>query len=186
MIELIDSVKHTDDPGESEAVTGQTSSGCDAEGLRWAWPIRVGDCRFNIWETKWTTGEHEIVLAREVVQATMPVSVTNLMARRRANVEMVRGIEFMSVRRVDPDVNHWPRFSNCSEEDLQYLVPERSEELLSALGYLGSTSRMDGLGASGRNRHQLIAMFRPDSRAAQVGFYVLTRLVPTFRHAGIL
>jgi len=186
MIELIDAVKHADDPGDSEAVIGRTSSGCDAEGRRWGWQLCVGICEFNIWETKWSTGEHEIVLAREVVQVSMPVSVTNLMARRRANIEKARDFEFMSVRRVDPDPNHWPRFSNCSEEDLLSLVPKGPMELLSVMGYLGSATRMDGLGATGRNRHQLIAMFRPDSRAAQVGFYVLTRLMPTLRRAGIL
>jgi len=186
MIELLPSVLYAARPSEAEAVSGRTSSRDEAVGRRWSWELRVGDSEFAVWETVWSTGERELVLASQVMQASTPVSVANLMARRRALIEAGRDIEYMSARRVDPDADGWPRFSNCSENDLQVLIPQYSRAVLQELGYQGCATRMEVLGVSGPRRDQLLGVFKPGSRSAEVGFYVLTRLAPTFQHAGLL
>jgi hypothetical protein len=185
-IRLQPSVRLADQPSDLETISGRTSSRLESTGQRSKWNLRLGDAEFAVWETFWRTGEREIVLAKDVVEASTPVSVSNLMARRRALVESAGNNEYMSARRVDPDDRGWPRFSNCSEGDLALLIPAEADHLLRGMGYRGAATRFELLNASDRNRNQLVGAFAPGSRAAQVGFYVLTRVVPTFHHAGLI
>ncbi len=158
----------------------------ESSGQRSTWDLRLGTADFAVWETCWRTGERELVLAKETIEASTPVSVSNLMARRRALVESAGENEYMSARRVDPDDRDWPRFSNCTDYDLAALIPPEADDTLRRMGYRGTATRFELLNASDRNRHQLVGLFAPGSRAAQVGFYVLTRAVPTFQRAGII
>jgi hypothetical protein len=186
MIELFEGLSYSATPTGPEVVSGTTSSREVAEGRRWSWGLRVQNLQYAIWETLWSTGERELVLADQDVTAATPISVAKLMSRRRALVESVRDLEYVSARQVFPDADGWPRFSNCSENDLRNLIPTDARAVLEQHGYLGHDTRASVLGSAGPNRNQLLGLFDPGSRAGAVGFYVLSRLVPTFRDAGIL
>lgn len=186
MIDLLPSVKIADMPVEKTEVEGHTASRVESDGERWSWPLTAGGFNLTIWQTRWRTGEQELVLAKHEVEASTPVMIVNLMGRRRALVESARDFEYMSARRVDPDSTGWPRFSNCSEDDLGFLIPSVAEDVLGVLGYRGSASRLELFNATDRNRNQRVALFRPGANAAEVGFYVLTRIVPTLAQAGVV
>lgn len=186
VIELLEGVSFSDAPTGPAAVSGTTSSRESAEGRRWSWELRVRSLRYVVWETLWSTGERELVLADQDVTAETPISVAKLMSRRRALVESVRDLEYVSARQVLPDADGWPRFSNCCENDLRNLIPTDARAVLEQHGYLGHDTRASVLGSTGPNRNQLLGLFDPGSRVGAVGFYVLSRLIPTFRDAGIL
>jgi hypothetical protein len=186
MIELLPLVKIADEPADKINVEGHTSSRVESEGERWSWALRAGESSLTVWQTFWRIGEHELVLAKHEVEASTPVIVLNLMARRRAPIELANDFEYMSARRVDPDSTGWPRFSNCSEYDLSSLIPAGAEKVIGMLGYRGSASRLKVFDATDRNRNQRVGLFHPGSHAAQVGFYVLSRIVPTLRQAGVV
>jgi hypothetical protein len=185
MIELLAGISYAAEPGSPESISGNTASREPAEGRRWTWEVLLGGAPFAIWETLWSTGERELVFADRDVTSTTPVSVAKLMSRRRASIEGVRDMEYIAARKVLPDSDDWPRFSNCTESDMQYLVPPTAAEVLHRLGYIGHDTRAAVLEATGPNRNQLLALFRPGSRAANVGFYLLSRVAPTFRKAGL-
>jgi hypothetical protein len=186
LIDLLPGVSYARNPSDPESVSGSTASGDTAEGRRWSWELRIGDLPFAIWESLWSTGERELVLADQEVTSATPVSVCKLMSRRRALIEQGPNVLYVAARQVLPDADEWPRFSNCSEADLDRLIPPHAAAVLSRLGYLGYGTRADVLGSTARNRSQILGLFRPDSRAATVGFYILTRVLPTFRKAGML
>lgn len=186
MIELLPMVKTACEPADKIAVEGVTSSRVESEGERWSWALRAGEFNLSVWQTFWRTGEQELVLAKHEVEASTPVMIVNLMARRRALIELANDFEYMTARRVDPDATGWPRFANCSGDDLSALIPAGAEDVLASLGYRGSASRLELFDATDRNRHQRLGLFLPGSQAAEVGFYVLTRIVPTLRQARII
>ncbi len=186
MIDLLAGISYSAEPGSPETISGNTVSREMAEGRRWTWAVLLGGAEFAIWETLWSTGERELVLADQEVTATTPISVAKLMSRRRAVVEAARDIEYIAARQVLPNSDEWPRFSNCTESDMEYLIPPTAAAVLRRLGYIGHDSRAAVLEATGRNRNQLLGLFRPGSRAATVGFYLLSRVAPTFREAGLL
>ncbi len=157
-----------------------------AVGRRWTWWLDAEGLQLAVWETQWSTGERDVVLGSQELEGSMPLMVAKLMSRRRALVEGSEQFEFMSARRVDPDSDGWPRFSACTHQDIQELVPPHAEAQIRALGYLGVISRQEALNADGPNRRQLIARFVPGARVASVSFYALTRIVPTLRRAGFL
>ena len=186
MIELLRGILCEGEPIGPESVSGTTPSRDRAEGRRWAWPLQIGNMPFAVWETLWSTGERELVLADQVVTAATPVSVAKLMSRRRALVEAAADVDYIAARQVLPDADDWPRFSNCTEADLNQLIPPHAMAALTSIGYLGLGARSDVLGSTGPNRNQILGLFRPGSRAGAVGFYTLTRIAPTFRKAGLL
>ena len=101
-------------------------------------------------------------------------------------MERALAFDYMSARRVDPDIEGWPKFSACTASDIAGLMPQATERTLRAIGYQGTATRHEALGSTGPNRNQFVAMFAPESRTAEMGFYVLTRVVPTLLSAGIL
>jgi hypothetical protein len=167
-------------------VSGNTSTGASAVGKRWIWPLSLPQLNLAIWETLWSTGEREFVLADQEATPVMPLPLVKLMSRRRAGLERRPDFEFMSARRVDPDSKGWPRYSNCRPEDIDQLLPPSVRRLLLELGLIDVVSRESGLEATGPNRNQLIGRFRPSSSNAVVCFYVLTRVVPTLRQSDLL
>lgn len=167
-------------------ISGRTISGLESVGNRWNWTLRLPTVDLIVWETLWVSGERELVLANQEVDPRLPLALSKLMSRRRAGLESADNFDFMSARRVDPDADGWPKHSNCRASDLVELIPPRTEEVLSDIGYLGCSTREETLGASGPNRNQLIGRFRPESRTATTGFYALTRVIPTLRHTRIL
>lgn len=185
-VELLEGFEIETEPSMPDAVVGRTPSREEAVGRRWTWLISAGGVSLSLWETQWSTGERDVVLADQDLERSTSVLVTKLMSRRRALVERHDKFDYMSARRVDPDSEGWPKFSACTVLDLDRLVPPVAAERLGQLGYLGASSRLDVLGATGPNRQQLVAMFSPDARSAAVGFYSLTRVVPTLIKAGIL
>ncbi len=174
------------EPSSVEGVEGRTPSRQEAVGRRWHWGISATGIPLILWETQWSTGERDLVLGDQDLAHPAPVIVTKLMSRRRALIERRAEFDYMSARRVDPDLDGWPKFSACSALDIACLVPDEADKRLRALGYMGCASRFDTLGATGPNRQQLVAMFVPDARAAAVGFYALTRVVPTLTKAGMV
>lgn len=167
-------------------VSGTTSTGAAAVGKRWIWPLRLPQLDLAIWETLWSTGEREFVLADQEATPVMPLPLVKLMSRRRAGLERRPDFEFMSARRVDPDSKGWPRYSNCRSEDLGQLLPLGVRQVLHDLGLLDVVTRESALEATGPNRNQFIARFRPSTSDAVVCFYVLTRLAPTLRYTRLL
>lgn len=139
-----------------------------------------------LWETQWSTGERELVLANQEVPSVTPVMLAKLMSRRRALLESTPSFDYVSARRVDPDTEDWPRFSSCSRVDLNQLVPSSALESLTSGGLLGFESRQAALGSSGPNRGQLIAMFEPGAHWAAMGFHVMTRVRLTLVKCALL
>lgn len=185
-VELLDGFELETEPSSAESVDGRTPSREVAVGRRWTWEIAASGISLALWETQWSTGEREVVLADQDLGGSTPVIMTKLMSRRRALVERRPEFDYVSARRVDPDSEGWPKFSACTPLDVSRLVPSNAHQALSALGYLGTGTRLELLDATGPNRQQLVAMFTPDARAAAVGFYSLTRVVPTLTRAGML
>ena len=185
-VELLDGLALLLEPSAAESIDGRTPSRQVAVGRRWSWEVEASGVSLSLWETQWSTGEREIVLADQDLGVATPVVLTKLMSRRRALVERRPEFDYMSARRVDPDSEGWPKFSACTSVDIAQLVPASAAQALSSLGYIGTGSRLHFLDATGPNRLQLIAMFAPEARAAAVGFYSLTRVVPTLVRAGML
>lgn len=185
-VELLDGFELETEPTDPVSLEGRTPSREDAVGRRWTWRVAADGVRLSLWETQWSTGERELVLADQNLSCPTPVMLGKLMSRRRALVERRATFDYMSARRVDPDAEGWPKFSACTKDDVSRLVPDVAERTLRTLGYLKTASRLEALVATGPNRNQLVALFEPDSRAAAVGFYSLTRVVPTLTRAGML
>lgn len=170
----------------SKPVSGATSTGATAVGKRWIWPLSLPQLNLAIWETLWSTGEREFVLADQEATPIMPLPLVKLMSRRRAGLERRPDFEFMSARRVDPDSTGWPRHTNCRREDIDELVPSSAYKILRDLGFLDVVTRESALESTGPNRNQLIGRFQPSSSDGVVCFYVLTRVVPTLRQTNLL
>jgi hypothetical protein len=169
--------------GESVRVRGQTISRQDAIGNRWSWPVRVGDFDFAIWETLWSTGERDLVLAKPETIPELPVEVVNLMGRQRAGVAVGDSFEFITARRVDPGVDGRPRRTECSADDINTLIPKLVRAELDQLGLIAIDTRARLLSEDGRHRNHLIAAFAAEDRRVGVAVYVLTRLMQTFARA---
>lgn len=185
-LELLSGLGLESQPEQASRVEGRTPSRQVANGNRWSWILYVREAPIIVWETQWSTGERDIVLANQELSGEKALLMTKLMSRRRALVEEAESFSYMSARRVDPDSDGWPRFSACDDADIHELIPGSSRQCLSEWGYLGVKNRREALSASGPNREQLIGMFAPGAEVAPIGFYALTRIVPTLRKAVML
>ena len=168
---------------QSVRVTGQTISRQDSVGNRWSWPVTVGSHDFVVWETLWSTGERDLVLARPSVVPSLPIMVVNLMGHQRAGIATGKTFEFVTARKVDAAVDDRPRRTECRLGDIERLIPGNVRNDLDRLGLIAIDTRAQLIGDDGRHRNHLIATFASEHRQVGVAFYCLTRLVPIFARA---
>src|SRR4051812_10061488 len=94
--------------GTTAVVSGASASDQDAVGRRTTVFVFGGGIPdLLMWDTVWSTGERELVLARPDPSPAVPMALANLFGRRRAMVEALpaRNAEYMTVRAVVPDTH---------------------------------------------------------------------------------
>lgn len=173
-------------PGE-ERITGMTSGRQEAVGRRLTWRVKLPMTELPLWDTQWSTGEREIVLARPEYVPPLPAPVINLMGRRRASVARRADRTWvMTVKLVLPDSDGWPRFRKCTADELN---DECGAALISRLKQIGLVTlgeKSEVLGATGRNKGELCAVTNDEVGPSTVATYVVTRVVPTLRRVGVI
>lgn len=168
-----------------EYVTGVTSGRQEAIGRRATWLIRSTVTELPVWDTVWSTGDREIVLARPDYVPQLPNALVNLMGRRRATVELRSDRRWlMTIRLVLPDATGWPRFKKCSRSELYDACGSVLVDRLREVGLVALGPKEEILGATGRNRDELCAITDDSLNPATIATYVVTRVWPTLRQVG--
>jgi hypothetical protein len=168
-----------------EYVAGVTSGHQEAIGRRTTWLIQCNRTELPVWDTVWSTGDREIVLARPDYIPHLPTALVNLMGRRRATIELRQDRRWlMTIRLVLPDATGWPRFKKCSKAELYDACGSGLLDRLGEVGLVALGPKQEILGATGRNRDELCAITDDTVSPATIATYVVTRVVPTLSLVG--
>lgn len=166
---------------------GSTTSGVQDAGFATEWHLEAaGRPRLTIHDTRWDSGERDVVLQQVPLLPEMPAALANLHGRHRAGITEVsaerrRITAFLSLPQ--PDGRPRQKRALTTAQLAEGCGSALLCELVARPG-VSLTPSFDPTDPQDTERFQHAVVFDDEDRETPAIAYVLTRLMPTLRHTG--